>query len=292
MAHSMTGIGVGEFRDGGTVYTVEIRSVNNRFLDISCRLPNLLIPFEGEIKELIRDRVQRGKIYVTVGLSESDNGAPEIKASPEKIRSVSRWLEEIRVAAGIRDPIRLEHLLQFSEILQPASEGPAEPHTWEGMKRALVAALDAFQAMRAREAGILIDDIRLRVRNLEAHMAAIESLAKDHVVQVHAKWRERVREMLKPGEIPEDRAYAELAMLADRMDITEECIRMRSHIQVFQETISGEKAVGKKLTFLLQEMNREGNTIGSKACSAAISQQVVLIKDELEKIREQAQNLE
>lgn len=288
----MTGLGVGEFRDGGTSYTVEIRSVNNRFLEISCRLPNLLVPFEGEIKEMLRDRIQRGKVYMTVGMSESDNGAVQIKASPDKIRSVSRWLEEIKLASGIQDPIRLEHLLQFSDILQPESGDSANQRTWEGVKRALESAIGAFQGMRAREASILLEDIRMRIGNLEAHMAAIESLAKDHVAQVHAKWRERVREMLSPGEIPEDRVYAELAMLADRMDITEECIRMRSHMMVFLETMSREEAIGKKLTFLLQEMNREGNTIGSKACSAAISQQVVLIKDEIEKIREQAQNLE
>lgn len=292
MVTSMTGFGRGEATIGNLTATVELRSVNSRFLEVSSRLPRSLGLRENEVKEILRRQIVRGKISVVVSLVRNNGESAALRINPSTARAYYRLLTDLKKALRLRETIKLEHLLQFSDILEQ-EEGAAEDDAeWDVVRRALDTALVGFQQMRRQEGEELANDFRSRIALLTRRLDEVEALSRAQVPRERERLRERVRLLMESEKVDEGRLELEIALLADRLDVTEECVRFRSHNKFFVEALKGEEAAGRRLNFLVQEMNREVNTIGSKSSAQEIAHLVVGMKEELEKIREQLQNIE
>jgi uncharacterized protein (TIGR00255 family) len=292
MIASMTGFGRGEASSGGITISVELRTVNSRFLEVTARLPRSLSLRENETKEVIRKRISRGKVNLLASVEREVNGALPIAINTSAARSYYKLLNQLRKSVKLREPVRLEHLLQFSEIFEQQETANTDEKEWLVLQKALTAALDGLETMRRNEGGELERDFRARVAALEAHLTNIEELSSLQVPAERVRLRGRISELLEGEPVDEGRLEMELALMADRFDITEECVRFRSHTKFFLDSLASPDAAGRKLNFLIQEMNREVNTIGSKSSAAEIAHRVVGMKEELEKIREQLQNIE
>ncbi len=293
MITSMTGYGRSEAESGGITVSVEVRSVNNRFLDVVARLPRSLSLRENDIKEIVRKKISRGKINVLATIDHEANGtAAPLRIDTATAKAYYALLNKLRRALKIRETVKLQHLLQFSEIFQPEELDRTDEQEWDVLQTALDGALDSLAAMRRKEGGELEKDFSGRLQQLSELLDQIEPLSKDQVPRERARLRERIAQILDGEKPDEGRLEQELAILADKLDVTEECVRFRSHVKFFRAVMAGEEAAGRKLNFLIQEMNREANTIGSKSSDTTIAHVVVQMKEELERIREQLQNIE
>jgi uncharacterized protein (TIGR00255 family) len=292
MMTSMTGYGRAEAESKGIAVSVEIRSVNNRFLEVVARLPRSLSLRENDIKEIVRKKIGRGKINVLAAIEHQTDTAAPLRIDISTARAYYALLNRLRKAVKIRETVKLQHLLQFSEIFQPEELDRTDEQEWKVLETALDTALDALAAMRRKEGEELEKDFNNRLQQLSDLVERVEQLSKDQVPRERARLRERIARLLEGEKLDEGRLEQELAILADKLDVTEECVRFRSHVKFFREAMRGEEAAGRKLNFLVQEMNRETNTIGSKSTDTAIAHLVVHMKEELERIREQLQNIE
>jgi uncharacterized protein (TIGR00255 family) len=292
MIASMTGFGRGEAKGDGVAITVELRSVNSRFLEVTSRLPRSMSLRENEIKELLRKRISRGKVTVVAAIDRENESALALRVNVPAARAYMKLLNKLRTTARLREKVRLEHLLQFSEIIESENAGSADEHEWKVFQEALDAAMQQIETMRRNEGGELEADFRSRIALIERSLDTITALSKEQVPQERLRLRERISQILSNESVDEGRLEMELALLADRLDVTEECVRFRSHNKFFLAALLGMEPAGRKLNFLVQEMNREANTIGSKSSATEIAHLVVGIKEELEKIREQIQNIE
>jgi uncharacterized protein (TIGR00255 family) len=292
MVTSMTGFGRGSASEGGRAVNVEVRSVNSRFLDLSVRLPRSLSVRENEAKEQVRRRISRGKISVLVSVaSEGDNGIP-VRVNAPAARSYYRLLKDLRKTLRIKETVKLAHLLEFPDIFESGDSDTADDQLWSLAAVALDAALEDLNSMRRQEGRELRGDFRERITALNTRIDAIEGLSRDQVPSERERLRSRIAQLLEKEPVDEGRLELELALLADRLDVTEECVRFRSHNKFFLEALDDPEPAGRRLNFLVQEMHRETNTIGSKSSATAIAHLVVAMKEELEKIREQLQNIE
>jgi uncharacterized protein (TIGR00255 family) len=292
MVSSMTGLGLGESKFENRIITVEIRSVNNRYLEFSTRLPVGLSQYEQALKELIRKIIHRGKLYVNISVQGDQNGYNKLRVVPESVLSIRSLLESLREEAGISDPIRLDHFLQYTDIFEPEEKNDNLDEIWICTQEAVNQALFNLREMRLQEGSVLLEDIYMHLVELEKAVVDVKQIAQLNLEQSYQKMVERIQKLLEEKSVDQDRLYTEMALLADKLDITEECVRLESHHCLFRDILKKEEVVGKKLNFLLQEMNREVNTISSKANNSEISHLVVTMKEEIEKLREQAQNLE
>jgi uncharacterized protein (TIGR00255 family) len=292
MITSMTGYGRGEASANGISAMVEVRSVNSRYLEVSARLPRSLVLRESEIKEILRKAIVRGKITIVVSVEREDAKDGDLKINASAAKSYYRLLTQLRKTLKLREQVKLEHLLHFSEILEQQEIENTDTAEWEVTRQALLKAIDEFQKMRKQEGRELAVDFRARVNQLEQTLNQVEQLSRLQIPHERERLRERIRQILESETIDEGRLELELALLADRLDVTEECVRFRSHNKFFLEAMDGTEAAGRKLNFLVQEINREANTIGSKSSAKEITHLVVGMKEELEKIREQLQNIE
>ncbi|MBE0571734.1 MAG: YicC family protein [Ignavibacteriaceae bacterium] len=291
MIYSMTGYGKGSISKNKTTAEVEVKSVNSRFFEVSLKLPSILFPYDYEIKEFIKTKIQRGKLSVVIHFKKDGVENGFITIDKNKLLNHLLLIKKIKKAANVKDEIKLEHLLSSKEIFtsQDAELSKAE---FDIVKSALNKALDKLILMKKKEGAELSQDLTVRIENLLSNVAIIETEFKKSINEYHNKLKLRIQELTGNVEINEDRLNLELALIADRADITEECVRLRSHLKFFKETLKNEKEPGKKLNFLCQEMNRETNTISSKSISTSIIHSSVLMKEEIEKIREQIQNIE
>jgi uncharacterized protein (TIGR00255 family) len=291
MIQSMTGYGKGEAVVGGYSAAAEIRSVNSRFLEVNVKLPLNLSARELEVREIVRQAIYRGKISVSVSMSATRED-DAISVDPESVKKVMQLLRSLKKYSRIPGPIRLEHLLNFSDVFKGTSAESATGEDWEAVKSAIDVALGRLKESRRAEGTSLSQDLSGRIRALESRLVKIEQLSHQHVEEEKSKLRRKVDEVLGDREIDPARIELEIVLLADKLDITEEIVRFRTHNRFFEELLSGEDSNGRRLNFLIQEMNREANTMGSKCFDAEMSHLVVEVKEELEKIREQVQNLE
>ncbi len=292
MISSMTGYGHGEASDRGITANAEVRSVNSRYLEVNARLPRSLQLRENDVKEIIRARISRGKINVLISVERESLGEIPLKVNRGAAKSYVRLLNELRKAAGIREKVTLDHLLKFSEVMEVGELEATDEKEWVVAETALSEALGALQQMRQKEGNELRKDFERRIQSFSEKIDRIERLSKERIPEQRTRLRERVQQMLTNGAVDENRLELEIILLADKLDVTEECVRFRSHEKFFLEALNNEESAGRKLNFLVQEMNREANTIGSKAADATIAHLVVEVKEELEKIREQIQNIE
>ena len=293
MITSMTGFGRGSAEGESGSVGVEVRSVNSRFLDIQVRSPHQLQAFEQMVREKIQGRVGRGKVSVHISWEEGASIGP-LPTLDETV--VARYVEDLRRLAAMdgvsgRAEVDRELLVRLPGVFRSeVAQGNNEEA--EGLlAAALATALDDFVAMRTREGEALAVDLRQRIERIESLLAEVEKGVPEARKQVHARLREKVDELLKPGEVDEARLAIEVALIADRSDITEEIVRFHSHNAQFVEALDKGGEVGRRFNFLLQEMNREANTISSKAANSAIVHTVLDVKEEIERLREQVQNL-
>lgn len=292
MIASMTGYGQHQLERDKVKLTVEIRSVNSRFLDIQVRLPRFLQPLEGRVKDLIQEVIRRGKINLSLIWEGSDDESIRFALDPDAAKAVYELLVELKGALNLADDVRMNHLMAFSDIFRQEKQDWDLEEAWPLVKEAVQAAVEDLQSTRLQEGRQLHEDITQRIGRLAEIVASIEGLYPQRVEEMRTGLQKKVAALLDSPEVDEQRLAMEVALLAEKSDITEECVRFRSHNKLFLSALESSVPVGRKLTFLLQEMNREANTMGSKANDAQVAHQVVEIKEEIERIREQVQNVE
>ncbi|HUL43851.1 MAG TPA: YicC/YloC family endoribonuclease [Bacteroidota bacterium] len=293
MISSMTGYGRGELSSNRVTAVAEIRSVNSRFLEVTSRLPRTMSLRENDVKELVRTKFSRGKVNVVLNVThENDNELP-LKINKAAAKAYLKLLTDLKKSVKLKDKITLEHLLKFQDIIEIDEFEKGDEREWLLLRQALTLALDEAVGMRRREGEELMKDLSQRVKRLDEILDMIERLAQGTVPEMKSMLEERLRALVSDQSVIDaKRLEMELALYADKLDITEECVRFRSHNKFFMKAMREEDAAGRKLNFLVQEMNREANTIGSKTNHAEVAHLVVGIKEELEKIREQLQNIE
>ncbi len=293
MIISMTGYGRGEVSGDGVAVSVELRSVNNRFLEISTRMPRELNARENDMREMVRKTLNRGKIHLNVSIEQTAMVMKDIDVDPEVVRVYKDALEAVRKHAKLKEGVTLANLLEFKdEILGRNRAADDNADQWEIVSKALEAAVHDLDQMRRNEGHELARDILGRIAAIDGMVDQVEQIAKNRIPAERQRLRERIANLFENDEIDEQRLEFEIVMLSDKLDITEECVRYRSHSKYFVEAVKGPEPAGRRLGFLLQEINREVTTIGSKANEAEIAHLVVQAKEELEKIREQVQNIE
>ena len=289
----MTGYGKSKKTFENYEIEAEIRSLNNRYLDTIIRLPKSIDLFEQPIKNEIKKRIFRGKVTLNITLNNnSANGFEGIKLNEEALQYYYKLITKIKSNLNLSEDISLDHILQFKDLMQPAEEDLDDELLLENILITVNEALDSLIEMRNNEAVNIVVDIDQRIRVIEKNTNKIIVFGKDNPKQEYDKLYERVQSLLNGKLVDENRLEMELSLLADRVDVTEECTRLISHIQQFDSILKTKKEVGKSLTFILQEMHRETNTIGSKTTNVEISHLAIGIKEEIEKLREQIQNLE
>lgn len=294
MIESMTGYGRAEADKDGARLEVEIRAVNNRFFDLVVRLPRLLNAFEPQVKEVVQAEVSRGRVSVSINLDEASETVEEIDFDPAVAEATIAFLKKMKKRYKLTGDIDVATLASFPDIVKRRRKTWAQEELWPITERLLKKALADFNKMRRAEGKALAKDLKMRVDLLDHELGVIEKRSPVRAVEAKEQLRKRVNELLN-GEgtrLSEERLAQEIALIADRLDCTEETVRFRSHNDQFRDCLSEGKAMGKRLNFLLQEMHREANTIGSKANDAEIAKSAILLKEEVEKIREQIQNIE
>jgi len=292
MISSMTGFGKAQISRDGIDVSVEIKSLNSRFLEINLKLPAIVQPKEFEIKELIRRRISRGKITVSIDFKVNPSVQSPIKVNFDFVGAYVKALRELKRKFKVKGEIKLEHLLSLPNIFDVNSFDISEEQ-WEILKEGIEKALENLIESRCKEGEQLVEDIEKRVKMISEKVDLIQKLSEENLRERQKKLREKVHEIFSGVEFDRNRLEAELLILADKLDVTEECIRLKSHVNVFLEVMkSDDVAVGKRLNFILQEMLREATTIGAKTDDVEVTYLVVGIKEEIEKIREQLQNVE
>ncbi len=292
MLISMTGYGTATAVNGQMSVTAEIRSVNSRFYEFSARLPKHLQVKELELKEAVRGRVKRGKVNLAVSVDRSNGDVLPVHVDEEAVRAVMTLLRRLNEVSGLNENINLETLMKFSEVFTTEDQDELPEEEWKLVVQAVGEAADALLAMRSQEGAELTRDMRERIGGLEDVIDKIEKLTAGRSEKERDRLREKLRNLLTDEKIDPARLDMEIALLADKMDITEEMVRFRSHTKFFLEALDADESEGRKLSFLLQEMNREANTIAAKSYDADIAHLVVSVKEELERVREQIQNIE
>ncbi len=293
MLISMTGFGRAEFQDGDYTYQAEIRSVNNLFIEINTRLPKAYVDLEQPLKKLIKSHCSRGSISLTISLGNSNEGSGEWDVKPN-LPLATQYIDalnQIRDSLGLQGEIDLKSIVGLRDIIK------IEPVTLDPAKKDLILnitteALTSLQKMREEEGENLQKDLAQRIDSIESHAAEIESRHPEVIKEYQEKLNERIKTLNEGVGLDETRLAQEAALLADRSDITEEMTRLRSHLNQFRNFFNTKEPIGRKLEFITQEINREVNTTGSKSSDITISNGVIEMKSELEKIREQVQNIE
>jgi len=292
LANSMTGFGRGETRGYGYSFSVEMKSVNHRFLEIAVKLPKYLNALEENIRKLIQERVNRGRIEVYINTKETEEKKRLVKVDKELTLSYDNSLKELAQLLNSTYITDIYRLVSLPEILSVEEEETDTEVLWPILEAGVLAALQQLIQMRKSEGERLLRDLLTRVGYLRDLTGKVVERAPEVVAGYQEKLRERIGVLLADTPLDESRLAVEVALLADRASITEELVRMNSHLDEFEKTLHSAESIGRKLDFLVQEMNREINTIGSKANDLAISRIVIEGKSELEKIREQIQNIE
>ena len=289
---SMTGYGKGEYKEGGIELTVEIKTVNNRYLDVSVKSPKSFNAYEETVRSLVRGSLSRGHADVFVGFNDRREQAGRLTVDENAARAYVQAAERLKeLFPGIADDLTLTALLRGADVIRTEEDAADDEQVLAALTAALSAALEKLNAMRAREGEKLAADMLARMDTIETLVEEIAARAPCVAENYRAKLFERMREVLADAPVDEARLLSEAAVFADKCNIDEELTRLRSHISQFR-AVCREERVGRKLDFLVQEFNREANTICSKSNDLAVTNAALALKNEIEKIREQVQNIE
>ncbi len=292
MIKSMTGFGRAKCEYEGREYNVEIKSVNHKYSDVSIKIPRQISYLEEKVRKEILTKVSRGKIDVFITLQDYSEKGKNIKINKELAKVYISQLRELAEETGITADIDVIDISKFPEVLNISNEDNEEIY-WDELRDVLDTALDNFVAMRETEGNKICDDLKVRMERIKEKVSKISSYSAGLVEEYIVKLNARVKELMSTDVIDENRLAQEIVIFSDKSSIQEELTRLDSHISQFLDLLSnGNSPVGKKLDFIIQEMNREVNTIGSKANSTKISEGVIELKTEIEDVREQIQNIE
>lgn len=289
----MTGYGRGETHWHGYKFTVELNSVNRKQSEISVDIQRDLIELEPRIRDEINTRVSRGRVHVVVAFHrESSNGSSHVRLNEPLARTYLNAIRKLRKDLKLGGEVSVETLLRFPGVLQTQEQEIDPEAVWPHLEKALSDSLKKLVAMRDKEGKFLGRELMKRLKLIESRIGAIEKMRSEIVERYRGQLHQRIQSTGLTLNFDDERLLKEVVLFADRSDITEEITRLQSHLKQVYEQLSLKEPVGRTLDFLAQEMNREINTIGSKANHAEVSQHVVQMKAELEKIREQIQNIE
>ncbi len=291
MAASMTGYGRAEIEDGNLKFSVEINTVNNRFLEYQIRLPKSLGQLENNVKLLLNGKFSRGKVMVTVNW-EQEPAEGAIVLDDARADAYYRIYQLLKKRFSLTGDLSMHEFASLPDLIKVEKQEEDLDRTWSVLQKAMEAAANATYAMRSVEGANLVRDMLARIKGIRSTTAEIESLSGQNVTLYQDRLKARISELLGATDVDEERIAVEVALWADKSDITEECVRLKSHLEQFESSLAEDGQVGKRLNFILQELNRETNTIGDKSAYYEISRRVIVIKEEIERLREQVQNIE
>lgn len=293
MAISMTGFGRGEYKDDNYYFLVECKTINHKYCDINARLPRKISFLEDKIRNLVKDYAKRGRVDLYIKLDLLGSEDVNLKFDETLATQYVNILKQIKDKFDLVDDISVMNVAKFPDVVKSEEKEEDEELLWSMFKKALEEALVKLKEMRSEEGKKLAEDIAMRCDLLKNYIEEIEKYSYNVVIDYKEKLNNRISEILEnPSIIDENRLAQEVAIYADKSSITEEIVRFNSHIEQLKKTVIKNESIGRKIDFLIQEMNRETNTIGSKSSDLNITNLVVEVKSELEKIREQIQNIE
>ena len=292
MIKSMTGFGRCEFADEKRKFTVEIKSVNHRYLDVNIKMPKKLNFFESTIRSLLKEYIERGKvdIYITYEDYTEDNFSLKYNASLAE--EYLKHLREMSLQFGLDDDIRVSSLSRYPDVFVMEEQSIDEKELWTGLEYALRGACEQFVESRIKEGDHLCDDLLEKLNGMLSYVDFIEERYPQILKEYRTRLEDKVRELLQDRPMDDARIAQEVIVFADKICVDEETVRLRSHITTMSDTLKKGGSIGRKLDFIAQEMNREANTILSKANDVEISDTGINLKTDIEKVREQIQNIE
>lgn len=292
MIKSMTGFGRCEVLKDSRKFTVELKSVNHRYLDVNIRMPKKLNFFETSIRTLLKSYADRGKVDIFITYEDLSQSQVSVKYNAALAAEYLKYLNQMAEEFPLDNDVRVSTLSRYPEVFTMEECSEDEDELWNGLKEALEGAFSQFVEMRTKEGERLKEDILLKLDLLSEQIRFIEERSPQIIAEYRTKLEEKMRELLEDTQIDDNRIAAEVILFADKICTDEEVVRLKSHIQHMKETLEESNGIGRKLDFIAQEMNREANTILSKANDLDISNRAISLKTEIEKIREQIQNIE
>ena len=291
MLLSMTGFGRADVETDEASVSAEITGVNGRYLDVVIKLPQEVGGLEVVLRRLIKEKVRRGRVSANVSVQRT-NAAANVTVDDDAAQQYVAISTALADRLGIPNDLTLTSILSYPGVLRTQEQGPADEDECAAIEKAVLLALDEFQSMRRAEGEALEVELHHRIETVRSTLAEVEERLPELNRQYSERLRQRMAELAADISLKEERVAMEVAVMAERADVTEEVVRLNSHLDQFVNLVQGDGAVGRKLEFLIQEMNREVNTIGAKNRDSAVTGHVLQIKAELEKIREQVQNIE
>ncbi len=292
MIYSMTGFGRFEGQVNGRSITLEIKSVNHRYLEFSCRITRGYNYLEEKLKAYISSRISRGKVDMFLSITEPENTPTEVEINHNLARGYINALKELSDTYGILNGVTTVDVARYPDVLTVSKASEDEDVVWADVKQALDSAMEGFMELRKNEGERLKADVLSRAETIIEIVGEIEKRSPETVKEYQSRLKEKIEELLGSNEYDEQRVITEVAIFADKIAVDEETVRLRSHFEQLKAYLDDNKPVGRSIDFLIQEMNREANTIGSKVKDSELAHKVVRIKNEIEKIREQIQNIE
>jgi len=287
----MTGYGVGRVKEEDGECLVEIKSLNNKYCDVNIKNNFQSLEIEQKIEKLIKDRVSRGKVNILVRVENYGLTEEKIILNEDVANSCYKNLKTLKEKYKLKDEISIDSMLKFKDIFKIVKEEESAK-IWPLVEKTLNLAVDSLIKMREREGKVLVADIRKRVKKIQKLIDKIKKHSKSSPLDYKEKFLSKIKDLTDGLNVDEGRIELEAAIFAEKTDITEEIIRLKSHLIQFDDLLSSEESVGRKMDFLTQEINREINTIGSKTNDIEVTSLIVLVKSELEKVREQVRNIE
>jgi uncharacterized protein (TIGR00255 family) len=289
----MTGYGVGKIKRGDKECLVEVKTLNNKYCDITIKNSMQSLEVEQKIEKLIKEKIFRGKVNILIKVESYNPGEEKVILNESLFNSYCEALKVLKEKYKFKDEINIDSIIKFKDIFQVVKEEEKETgKMWPLIEEAVNKALDSLLEMREREGKILINDIKKRIKKIIKLMDKIEKYSKLSLQDYKDNFLSKLKELTNGLNVDEGRIELEAAIFAGKSDITEEIIRTKSHLIQFNDLINSKESAGRKMDFIIQEINRETNTIGSKNNNLKITSLVILVKSELEKIREQARNIE
>ena len=292
MILSMTGFGRGTAVRNGREITVELRSVNSRYFEYSSRMPRTCSYLDSRLKKQLNERVTRGKVELSLTVQNVDAADTVVAVNQEMAKSYRQALRDLSEALEVKNDVTAGMIARFPDVLTTRHADVDEEQLWEDVSAVTAQALDRFVEMRAAEGAKMKTDVENRLRFLEECVGRVETLSAGRVENYTNRLYEKLKVILEDRNIDDARVLTEAAIYADKVAVDEETVRLRSHVSQLRDMLLSDEPMGRKMDFLIQEVNRESNTIGSKCNDVAIARDVVALKAEVEKIREQVQNIE
>lgn len=292
MIKSMTGFSKIEKSNNNINVSIELKSLNGKNLELNFRMPKYLNEKEIELREIFRKKLFRGTVSIFINIEDKSN-KEQFAFNNETAKTIYNELLNTRKELKIKESIKIEHLLKYSDLfIDSSSISNIENNDWAFIRDCVYKAIEELDVMRRKEGGNIARDLARRIKTFGDQVKEIEKLGIERIPEEQEKYKEKIAKMFENDEIDEQRLQTEIVLMADKLDISEECVRLSSHLSLFDEYMKDKSPSGRKLNFLMQEIHREVNTIGSKSSYTKISHKVVNLKEDIERIREQVQNIE